>query len=117
MSDLQRLTLDFARAAERAPRAVGAALGKGADQIRDDARVNIRTNLSPRFARGIISRRERSGPPAAYVLTTGEVLRPIINAWEVGTAKHGPRPSIAPAFDKNVDAIEGMVADAVKGLL
>lgn len=113
-AELRGLVRFFEGAESLAPKRAGKALGNGADKIRDEARNNVAQNLSPRFRRGIISRRERSGPPAAYVLVTGEKLGPPINAWEVGTAKHGPKPSIAPAVEKHADGIAEDLAKMVE---
>ena len=101
MNDILRLAEDIEKAAAQAPEKVGAVLGAHVDRVRDTARANIASNLSPRFTRGIISRRERSGGPAGYVLAAGEILGPVVRAWERGTANHGPRPSIIPAAEKH----------------
>lgn len=111
MDDLDLLAMSFDKLVQDAPRQMGRALGKGADVIRDEARKNVSQNMSPRFADAIISRREARGDPAAYVLLQGipgqEDAPAAINAWEVGTARHGPKPSITPAVEKNVDGILG----------
>lgn len=115
--DLTRLASDLERAAKIAPRRVGAVLGRGADAIRDDARANVSRNMSPRFADAIVSRREASGDPAGYVLLQGipsqDDAPAAINSWEVGTARHEARPSIAPAVEKNVGRIADEVAAAL----
>lgn len=109
MDELAMLAVDLDKLGREAPRQMGRALGKGADMMRDDARANVRQNLSARFADAIVSRREARGEPAAYLLLQGipsqDDAPAVINAWERGTARHGPRPSIAPAVEKNVDGV------------
>lgn len=116
MNDLARLVSDLDRAAKLAPRRAGAALGAGADRIRDEASRNLSRNLSPRFGDAVHARRESSGSPAAYVLVDEE-MSAAVYAWEVGTARHGPRPSIAPAVESQEAGIVEAVADIAKGLL
>lgn len=109
MDELSMLAVSLDKLASDAPRQMGGVLGKGADAIRDEARRNVSQNMSPRFADAIVSRREARGDPAAYILLQGIPSQndapAAINAWEVGTARHGPRPSITPAVEKNVEGI------------
>lgn len=118
LGDLGLLAADLERGGRTMAKRVGGVLGTGANTIRDEARANVARNLSPRFADAIESRRERSGPPAGYILLSRSPLEDgtdpaaAINAWEDGTALHGPRPSIAPAVERNLDGIIEGLADA-----
>jgi hypothetical protein len=104
VSQMLRLAAELEASGRLAPGRVGRELGRGVDAIRDTARANVSRNLSSRFADGIISRRERSGGPAAYVLITGE-LGPVIRTYEVGNVRHAPRPSIGPAAEQHTEGI------------
>jgi hypothetical protein len=105
VSQMLRLAAELEASGRLAPGRVGTELGKGADAIRDTAKANVSRNLSSRFARGIISRREKSGGPAAYVLVAGDILGPVIRTWEVGNARNAPRPSIGPAVEQHEEGI------------
>lgn len=105
VSAIEGLAADMDRAVAALPRRVGAALGEHVDEVAATIRENVARNIAPRFAEAVQARRERRGAPAGFIVTTpieGEPDAPtIINAWEVGTVNHGPRPSIVPAVEKH----------------
>jgi len=113
MDGLTRLALDLGAVSRRSSRAVGKALGKGADDIRDAGRSEARgKGWSQDTVDGIYSRRERQGPPAGYVFLKGPSAH-----YEAGTSTQPARPVVTPHLDRLANSIVESVADEVARLL
>lgn len=109
MSELTALALSLGAFAQRSSKAVGTALGKGADDIRDAGRSEARAKgWSPETVAGIYSRRERQGPPAAYVFVKGPAAY-----QETGTSRHPAQPVVTPHVDRLAGSIAADLAERV----